>query len=83
MDMVITLNSNPAKDGYRMPAEFEPHDGCWMIGPNGQLANGGKPAEEPMAVAEASRFEPETMGVRGQFVNARCKLPGHMGQLNI
>ena len=25
--------TTPAADGFRMPGEFEPHDGCWMIWP--------------------------------------------------
>ena len=25
--------STPAKDGFRMPAEFERHSGCWMLWP--------------------------------------------------
>lgn len=24
-------NTRPMEDGYRMPGEFEPHQGCWMI----------------------------------------------------
>jgi agmatine deiminase len=28
-----TLDSTPAADGFRMPAEWEPHDGCWMAWP--------------------------------------------------
>ena len=27
------LKSTPAKDGFRMPAEFERHSGCWMLWP--------------------------------------------------
>ncbi|MEL6272204.1 MAG: agmatine deiminase, partial [Chloroflexota bacterium] len=31
--MAKLLNTSPAADGYRMPGEFEPHDGCWMLWP--------------------------------------------------
>jgi agmatine deiminase len=78
--MAETLNSTPAADGFRMPGEFEPHDGCWMLWPertdNWRL--GAKPAQKAFAsVAEAiARFEPVTMGVSAtQFDNARARLP--------
>ncbi len=78
--MTATIKSTPAADGFRMPGEFEPHEGCWMIWPertdNWRL--GAKPAEKTfLNVAEAiSRFEPVTMCVSDkQFVNARSKLP--------
>jgi len=81
--MTKTINSTPAADGFRMPGEFEPHEGCWMIWPertdNWRL--GAKPAEKAFInVAEAiSRFEPVTMCVSArQFVNARSKLPAHV-----
>ena len=31
--MSATIDSTPAADGFRMPGEFEPHDGCWMAWP--------------------------------------------------
>ena len=31
--MTQTLTSTPAADGFWMPAEFEPHAGCWMLWP--------------------------------------------------
>jgi agmatine deiminase len=81
--MTITLRSTPAADGFRMPGEFEPHEGCWMIWPertdNWRL--GAKPAEKAfIAVAEAiSRYEPVTMCVSGRkYVNARNKLPARV-----
>jgi agmatine deiminase len=70
----------PKNDGYRMPGEFEPHDGCWMLWPergdNWRL--GGKPAQRCFVeVATAiARFEPVTMGVsRAYFEDARHQLP--------
>jgi agmatine deiminase len=76
-----TLASTPAADGYRMPAEFEEHAGCWMAWPerpdNWRL--GAKPAREAYAVvAEAiSASEPVTMAVSDeQFEDCRSVLPG-------
>jgi agmatine deiminase len=81
--MTVTLKNNPADEGFRMPGEFEPHDGCWMIWPErtDNWRMGAKPAEKAFVeVAMAiSRFEPVTMCVSGrQFVNARNKLPAHI-----
>jgi agmatine deiminase len=65
--MTSTLSSTPAADGFRMPAEFEPHAGCWMAWPerpdNWRLGAG--PAQEAFAaVAEAIALsEPVTMAV--------------------
>jgi agmatine deiminase len=78
--MPRTLKSAPRRDGYRMPAEFEPHAGCWMLWPerpdNWRL--GGKPAQQAfVAVATAiAGSEPVAVGVSaGQFANARRLLP--------
>jgi agmatine deiminase len=77
--MAKIIDSIPRKDGYRMPGEFEAHQGCWMIWPertdNWRL--GAKPAQKIFCqVAEAiARFEPVTMCVSGgQFRNARSVL---------
>ncbi len=81
--MSRTLKSTPLEDGYRMPAEFEPHKGCWMLWPertdNWRL--GAKPAQKAFAnVATAiSRFEYMTMCVsQRQFFNARNILPDYI-----
>ncbi len=78
--MTRTLKSEPRRDGYRMPAEFEPHSGCWMIWPerpdNWRL--GGKPAQQAfVAVATAiAASEPVTVGASAaQYANARRQLP--------
>jgi agmatine deiminase len=78
--MSTTLKSHPRDDGFRMPGEFEPHQGCWMLWPErgDTWRLGAKPAQESFAeVAEAiSRFEPVTVGVSGrQYDNARRLLP--------
>lgn len=77
--MAALLSSTPAADGFRMPAEWEPHAGTWMIWPertdNWRL--GAKPAQATFAaVAEAiADFEPVTMIASARQVqNARAKL---------
>jgi agmatine deiminase len=72
--------NTPKQDGFAMPAEWAPHDGCWMIWPerpdNWRL--GGKPAQAAFVqvAAAISRFEPVTMMVSAkQFANARAMLP--------
>lgn len=72
--------TTPRQDGFRMPGEFEPHAGCWMLWPerpdNWRL--GAKPAQRVFTyVANTiSQFEPVTMGVSArQFQNARAMLP--------
>jgi agmatine deiminase len=75
-----TLNSTPAADGFRMPGEFEPHDGCWMAWPertdNWRL--GAEPAQLAFAAVAAAiaESEPVTMAVSdAQFERARALLP--------
>ena len=74
------LQTTPRADGFRMPGEFEPHSGCWMLWPerpdNWRL--GAKPAQTAFtAVATAiSASEPVTVGVSPrQYQNARAMLP--------
>jgi agmatine deiminase len=78
--MSATLASRPTRDGFRMPAEFEPHDGCWLLWPertdNWRL--GAKPAQQAFAaVASAiARSEPVTVGASSrQYAHARAALP--------
>ena len=82
--MVQTFQKQtPRGDEFRMPGEFEPHAGCWMLWPergdNWRL--GAKPAQNCfVAVATAiARFEPVTVGVsRAHFEDARHQLPDHI-----
>jgi agmatine deiminase len=81
--MTRTLDSHPRRDGYRMPGEFEPHAGCWMLWPerpdNWRL--GAKPAQHAfVALATAiAGSEPVTVGVSaGQYLNARNLLPSQV-----
>jgi len=78
--MSARVASTPRADGFRMPAEFEPHAGTWMLWPertdNWRL--GAKPAQDAFArvAAAISEFEPVTVGVSArQFEHARHALP--------
>jgi agmatine deiminase len=75
-----TLTSTPAIDGFRMPAEFEPHSGCWMLWPERTdiWRNGAKPAQAAFAAVATAIATGEivTVGVSAaQFQNARARLP--------
>jgi agmatine deiminase len=78
-----TLKSTPARDGFRMPAEWEPHAGTWMLWPertdNWRL--GAKPAQQAFAAVAAAiaAFEPVTVGASArQFSAARAALPARV-----
>ncbi len=78
--MSTTLDSTPAADGFRMPGEFEPHRGCWMLWPSrpDNWREGALPAQRAfVAVATAiSTFEPVTVGAAAaQYEFARGALP--------
>jgi len=78
--MTQLINSTPRKDGFRMPGEYEPHAGTWMIWPErpDNWRNGAKPAQKAFVdvAAAISQFEPVTMCVSAaQFTNARNLLP--------
>ncbi|MEI8131873.1 MAG: agmatine deiminase [Leptolinea sp.] len=86
--MSHTFESTPCEDGFRMPGEFEPHAGAWLLWPqrtdNWRL--GAKPAQKAFtSVAEAiARFEPVTVGVnQSQYSNARSMLPDHIRVVEI
>ncbi|MGH8197155.1 MAG: agmatine deiminase [Steroidobacteraceae bacterium] len=70
----------PAQDGFRMPAEWEPHAGTWMLWPerHDNWRDGAGPAQRAFtAVAAAiARSELVTMGVSAEhFEAARKALP--------
>lgn len=63
-----------------MPAEFEPHAGCWMLWPARPTTwrAQAEPARAAFArvAAEIARFEPVTIGARpGDVDDARRRLP--------
>lgn len=73
------LTTNPNNDGFRMPGEFEEHEGTLILWPErtDNWRNGGKPAQEVFAkLANAiSVYETVYVGVNhGQYENARSLL---------
>ncbi len=78
--MKIIRESTPAADGFRMPAEYEPHEGCIMIFPErpDSWQYGGYAARRAFTqVAEAiARSEKVTVCAgAAQYDNARAILP--------
>lgn len=74
------LHTLPKDDGFRMPAEFEPHEGCFLIWPEraDSWAGGGYAARKAFQkVIEAiARWEKVTVFAScGQYENARASLP--------
>ncbi len=81
---VGALPGTPAGDGWWMPAEFEAHEGCWMLWPErpDNWRERAGPAQAAFAaVAEAiSRFEPVRVGVSpAHAAAARAQLPPQVG----
>ena len=86
--MTATRPSPPSRHGFRMPAEFARHAGCWMLWPerpdNWRL--GGKPAQSAFVeVATAiSASEVVRVGVSArQYANARARLPAKVRVVEI
>ena len=78
--MPINLASTPAAHGFRMPAEFEPHAGCWLLWPErpDNWRAHAEPAQRAFAAVAAAiaRFEPVTVGTSpGLYAAARAQLP--------
>ena len=78
--MTRTLSSTPSVDGFWMPAEYEPHSGCWMLWPErpDNWREAARPAQLAFAaVASAiAQFEPVTIGASSsQYAIARALLP--------
>ena len=72
--------ASPADDGFRMPAEFEPHRGCWMLWPErpDNWRKQAGPAQQAFAsvAAAIATSEPVTVGAsRAQYAQARALLP--------
>jgi agmatine deiminase len=78
--MAAVLTGEPRADGFRMPAEWEPHSACYLVWPQrpDNWRNGGKPAQATwvlLATAIAAA-EPVTVLVSAQqWRNARARLP--------
>jgi agmatine deiminase len=78
--MPINLTSTPAAHGFRMPAEFEPHAGCWLLWPErpDNWRAHAAPAQRAFAAVAAAiaRFEPVTVGTSARlYAAARAQLP--------
>ena len=78
--MTALCAGRPRRDGFRMPAEFEPHAGCWMLWPErtDNWRHGARPAQRAFAAVAAAiaDLEPVTMGVSArQYLHARQLLP--------
>lgn len=78
--MAKRIESTPKKDGFRMPAEFEPQSRVWMVWPErcDNWRDGAKPVQGAYAnIAKAiSAFTPVTMCVSSQqYANCRAVLP--------
>lgn len=73
------LTSTPRADGYRMPAEWEPHTGCWMLWPerSDNWRGGAKPAQRAFAAAADAILRGESVTVcvsPAQYLVARQML---------
>ena len=76
-------DSTPAKDGFRMPGEFERQEGVYMLWPQrtDNWRNGGKPAQEVFTKVASTIAKYEKMTVlvnREQYANARNMLPDNV-----
>ncbi len=73
------LTTTPHADRFRMPAEWEPHSGCWMLWPerSDNWRGGAKPAQRAFAAVAAAitLHEPVTVCVSpAQYLVARAML---------
>jgi len=78
--MPAILPGTPADDGYRMPAEWELHDGCYLVWPErpDNWRGGAKPAQATWVrlVEAVASAEPVTvLASARQWRNARNRLP--------
>jgi agmatine deiminase len=81
--MSATLTSTPAADGYRMPAEWDDHAGCYLVWPErtDNWRDGAKPAQRTWRtlIETIATTEPVTVLVSAtQYAVARGVLPDHV-----
>ncbi len=81
--MQIIYDTTPVKDGYHMPAEFEPHEGCIMIFPERSDswqygAYAARRAFVQVAEAIALSEKVTVCASAAQYDNARAMLPAHI-----
>ena len=77
------LQTLPREEGYKMPAEFAPHEGCILIWPEraDSWAAGGYAARKAFVkvISAIARWEKVTvLASYGQYENARASLPPHV-----
>lgn len=77
--MSKVLATTPKQDGFRMPAEWEPHIGCWMLWPerSDNWRSGAKPAQHAFAAVAAAIAQGEPVTVcasPAQYLIARDML---------
>lgn len=82
-NLAATHTPTPAELGFSMPAEFAPHDACWMLWPQrpDNWRFGAKPAQAAFVAVAKAIAESETVfvGVNDdQYENARHQLPAHI-----
>ncbi|KAL4185589.1 hypothetical protein AMTRI_Chr10g6740 [Amborella trichopoda] len=85
---LMEAEGTPASNGYRMPAEWEPHSQCWMGWPErgDNWRNDAVHGQDAFVkVASAiSRFEPVNVcASASQWSNARAKLPKNVRVLEM
>ena len=76
---IDTINKSPADYGFRMPAEWEPHERCWLMWPSrGAMWNNPEGTKSDyVKVANAIReFEPVTMVVSPEHHDEARELLG-------
>ncbi|YCO01064.1 agmatine deiminase [Vibrio sp. VNB-15] len=82
------LQTTPKQDGFRMPAEQEPHSEIWMAWPErtDNWRNGAKPAQKVFAevAKQINQTTPVTMLVSAdQYDNAVSRLPDDIRVLEV
>ncbi len=72
----------PGKLGYRMPAEWEPHEATWLAWPHERTDWPGKFAPIPWVYADIVRHLARVERVRILAQNARCRArsPPHLAE---
>ena len=81
--MSATLTSTPAADGYRMPAEWDDHAGCFLVWPErtDNWREGAKPAQRAwrtLIETIASAEDVTVLMSHRQYTVARGLLPDHV-----
>ncbi|WP_080800690.1 agmatine deiminase [Arabiibacter massiliensis] len=80
-----TLATTPRQDGFHMPAEFEPHERCWMIWPQRRdtFRYGAKLAQKAfIEFAQAiARFEPVTVCANDDQYEVALRAVGDFAQV--